>query len=73
MRKEIGPFFLSLAFPALICLGIFGFFSRKGSERVQALPALFIGIGLISSSAITRTLRRRNLLKKILYFKNDVN
>ena len=66
-------FLLSLAAPALVCLGIFGLLGRNGSERVQALPALFIGIGLISSSVISRNLRRRNLLKKILHCRNDVN
>ncbi len=73
MKKELGKIWLSLAAPALICLGLVGFFSRKGSDRVQALPALLIGIGLTSSSAIARNIRRKELLRKIRYFNNDVN
>tara|TARA_B100001250_G_scaffold300523_1_gene262214 strand:+ start:107 stop:328 length:222 start_codon:yes stop_codon:yes gene_type:complete len=73
MRKEFWKFCLSLAAPALVCLGILGFFSREGSERVQALPALFTGIGLISSSAIGRNIHRRKILNKILHVKNDLN
>ncbi len=68
MGKESGKFWLSLAAPALVLLGIVGFLTRKDSERVQSLPAVVTGIGLISASAIARSMRRKNLLQKIRYF-----
>ncbi len=73
MRNEVAKFCLSLAAPGLVLIGLLGFFSRKDSDRVQSLPAFLTGIGLVSSSAIGRNIRRKNLLNKILYFKNDVN
>ena len=42
-----------------------GFFQRKDKERVQALPALVTGIGMICSSVISRNLRRKKLLTQI--------
>ncbi len=61
MKRFVSPL-LSFAAPLLIILGIFGFINRTGAERVQALPAMGVGAGLILSSAFGRSRRRKQLL-----------
>jgi hypothetical protein len=53
---------LALATPLLILLALLAMLSRQGRERLQALPALLIGTGLLATSAIGRGQRRRALL-----------
>ncbi len=69
--KHFGNPLLSLAAPFLIFLAIFGFLNRQGSDRLQALPALIVGAGLIISGAMNRSIRRRNLLFAIRRTKHD--
>jgi hypothetical protein len=38
---------------------------RQGRERILALPALAIGIGLATSSQVSRRRRRRELLQAL--------
>ncbi|WP_269621949.1 DUF3188 domain-containing protein [Prochlorococcus marinus] len=64
---------LSFAAPLLVFIAIFGFLNRKGNDRIQAVPALLIGIGLSCSSAIGRNIRRKKLLTEILHIKNHEN
>lgn len=56
---------LSLAAPCLILLAIAGLLQRQGGERWQALPAMFVGGGLIISGGLGRRFRRKRLLKAI--------
>ena len=49
---------LALASPLLIALSLLSVLVRIGSSRLQALPALLIGCGLLLSSVLGR-LRRR--------------
>lgn len=53
---------LALASPLLILLALLALLSRQGRERLQAVPALLIGTGLLATSAIGRSQRRRALL-----------
>jgi Na+/phosphate symporter len=53
---------LALATPLLILLGLAGLLLRQGSDRLQALPALLIGIGLLLQSLWSWRHRRRALL-----------
>ena len=63
--KYLGSPLLSLAAPFLILIGIIGLFQRQGSDRLQSLPALLVGIGLIISGALERRNRRKKLLLTI--------
>ena len=60
--KIFGKAFLSLSAPLLILLSIFGFLQRKGTDRLEVLPAALVGSGLILSGALGRRRRRANLL-----------
>ena len=61
MKHFVNPF-LSFAAPLLILLAMFVFIHREGSDRLQALPALIVGVGLIISGALGRFRRRKQLL-----------
>jgi hypothetical protein len=53
---------LALAAPLLVLLALLALLMRSGSDRLQALPPLLIGIGLLLSSAAGRARQRRHLL-----------
>ena len=53
---------LALSTPLLILLGLLGLLLRQGSDRLQAIPALAIGIGLLLQSLSSWRRRRRALL-----------
>ncbi len=71
--KNSKNFFLSLAAPCLVFISLLGFVYRKDNDRVQVLPALVVGIGLIFSNAFARTKRRKNLLNEMLNRRNTLN
>jgi hypothetical protein len=50
-----------------------GFVHRKDNDRVQAVPALLVGIGLISYNAFGRIKRRKKLLNEMLNRRNTLN
>ncbi len=59
--KSSGDRLLSLAAPLLIIVAAMGLFQREGSERLQSLPALLAGAGLIISGFLKRRRRRHKL------------
>jgi hypothetical protein len=59
MRRRDLP---ALASPLLVLLGLQGVLLRQGSDRLQALPALLIGVALLLQSAWSWRRRRRALL-----------
>ena len=63
--KYFGNPLLSLAAPILILISILGLIQRDGSDRLQCLPALLVGFGLIISGAFERRTRRKKLLLEI--------
>ena len=71
--KRSKNYFLSFAEPCLVLISILGFFHRKDNDRVQVIPALTVGIGLIFSNAFTRTKRRKKLLNEMLIRRNTLN
>ena len=71
--KNNNNLYLSFAAPCLILIAIFGFFQRKDKDKVQSLPAIITGIGIVSSSFIGRNLRRKKLLAEICRINNDAN
>lgn len=46
----------------LVVLGLLGVLLRQGPDRLQALPALLIGLALLSQSAWSWRRRRRSIL-----------
>ena len=63
--KKFGNPLLSLAAPLLIGVAMLGLIQRDGSDRLQCLPALLVGSGLIISGAFERRTRRKKLLLEI--------
>lgn len=59
MRRRDLP---ALASPLLVLLGLQGVLLRHGSDRLQAVPALLIGVALLLQSAWSWRRRRRALL-----------
>lgn len=56
---------LALSSPLLILLALVALLHRPASDRIQALPALGIGIGLLATSWQRRRQRRRELLRAL--------
>ena len=63
--KRFGNPLLSFSALFLVCLATLGIIQREGREKVQSLPAIFVGTGLIIASSIRRTRRRKMLLSEI--------
>ena len=68
--NRLGNPLISIAAPLLILLAITGFLHREGKDKIQAVPALVVGNGLVLTGAIRRFRRRRMLFREI---KNDLN
>jgi hypothetical protein len=64
-RSRFSRDLLALATPLLILLGLAGVALRQGSDRLQALPALVIGVTLLLQSAWSWRRRRRALLEAL--------
>ena len=64
MKRLKNPL-ISIAAPLLIFIALLAFFQRNGRDRVQTLPALLVGTGLIVSGALFRRRHRRKLLLAI--------
>ena len=64
MKKTL-TIWLSFGAPLMILLAVLASQPRQGSDRVQALPAVLVGSGLIISCAVGRRRRRGKLLKAL--------
>lgn len=53
---------LALAAPLLVLLSLLALLVRSGAGRLQAVPPLLIGSGLLLSSVVARRRQRRRLL-----------
>lgn len=53
---------MALAAPLLVLLSLLALLVRTGPSRVQALPPLLIGSGLMLSSVVARRRQRHRLL-----------
>ena len=60
--RSLGHVWLSLAAPLLVLLGLVALFLRQGQDRLQALPAIVVGITLVTSALVGRRRRRQRLL-----------
>lgn len=56
---------LALAAPLLVLLALLALVLRSGSSRLQAVPPLLIGAGLLLSSVVGRARQRRRLLETL--------
>ena len=68
--KRLGNPLISISAPLLILLAISGFLHREGRDKIQAIPALVVGSGLVLTGAVRRSRRRRMLFLEI---KKDMN
>ena len=59
--KSFANRLLSLAAPLLIVVAAMGLLQREGADRLQSLPALLAGVGLIISGFFKRRRRRQKL------------
>ena len=63
--KQLMPIALSLGAPLLIVLAVVASQQRQGKDRIQAMPSVLVGSGLIISSAVGRRRRRARLLADV--------
>ena len=63
--KRLGNPLISISAPLLILLAIAGFLHRDGKDKIQAMPALVVGSGLVFIGTVRRFKRRRMLLQEI--------
>ena len=63
--KRLGNPLISISAPLLILLAITAFSHREGKDKIQAIPALLVGSGLVLTGAVRRFRRRRMLLIEI--------
>ena len=63
--KQLMPIALSLGAPLLIVLAVVASQQRQGKDRIQALPSVLVGSGLIISSAVGRRRRRARLFHDV--------
>ena len=60
--SRLGRDLLACSTLLLVVLGLLGVLLRQGPDRLQALPALLIGLALLSQSAWSWRRRRRSIL-----------
>ena len=71
--KKLGNPLISISAPLLILLALTGFLHREGKDKMQVIPALVVGSGLILTGTVRRFRRRRMLLFEIKKDMNDQN
>jgi len=69
--NRLGNPLISISAPLLILLAIMGFLHREGKDKIQAIPSLVVGSGLVLTGAIRRLRRRRMLFLEIKKEMND--
>ena len=65
MNQRRAVIWVSVGAPLLIVLALVAAQQRQGKDRIQGLPAVLVGSGLIISSALGRQRRRARLLKDL--------
>ena len=71
--NRLGNPLISISAPLLILLAITGFLHREGKDKIQSIPALVVGSGLVLTGAVRRFRRRRMLFLEIKKDMNDQN
>ena len=62
MNQRRAVIWVSLGAPLLILLALLATNQRQGKDRVQVLPAVLVGSGLVISRVLGRQRRRARLL-----------
>ena len=62
LMSRLGRDLLACSTLLLVVLGLLGVLLRQGQDRLQALPALLIGLALLLQSAWSWRRRRRSIL-----------
>ena len=62
LMKRLSLSFVSLGAPLLLMLALVAVQQRQGRDRIQALPAVLVGTGLMIGSAVGRRRHRARLL-----------
>ena len=68
--NRLGNPLISISAPLLILLAITGLLHREGKDKIQVIPALVVGSGLVLTGAVRRLRRRRMLFLEI---KKEIN
>ena len=63
--NRLGNPLISISAPLLILLAITGLLHREGKDKIQVIPALVVGSGLVLTGAVRRLRRRRMLFIEI--------
>ena len=63
--SRLGRDLLACSTLLLVMLGLLGVLLRQGPDRLQALPALLIGLALLLQSAWSWRRRRRSILSTL--------
>ena len=71
--NKLGNPLISISAPLLILLAVTGFLHREGKDKIQVIPALVVGSGLVLTGAVRRFSRRRVLFLEIKKDMNDKN
>ena len=71
--NRLGNPLISISAPLLILLAITGLLHRDGKDKIQALPALVVGSGLVLTGAVKRFRRRGLLFQELKKDMNDQN
>ena len=71
--NRLGNPLISISAPLRILLAITGVLHRDGKDKIQAIPALVVGSGLVVTGAVRRFRRRRMLFLEIKKDMNDQN
>ncbi len=71
--NRLGNPLISISAPLLIFLAITGSLHREGKDKIQAIPALVVGSGLVFTGAVRRFRRRRMLFLEIKKNMNEQN
>ena len=71
--NKLGNPLISISAPLLILLAITGVIQREGKDKIQGIPALVVGSGLVLTGAVRRCSRRRMLFLEIKKDMNDKN
>ena len=71
--NRLGNPLISISAPLLIVLAFTGFLHRDGKDKIQAIPALVVGSGLVFTGSIRRCRRRGMLFLEIKKDMNDQN
>ena len=58
-------FIFSFVAPFMIIISAFGLIFRENSRKIFYLPIGLMGVVIISERAVSRQLKRKNILKKI--------